>query len=90
MTLKAISINVLIAFFNWLLCEQKVGAASTLQTYWNVFCLFRKKETGCLEIDPLIKTQMHGVRHNTLSTIYPHANWYLGQTTVGPKVWLES
>ena len=58
MTLKDISINIL---YVWL------SVASTLQTYWNVFYLVRKKETGCLEIDPLIKSQMHGVRepHST-------------------------
>ena len=67
MALKGISINVLFVFFDWLLSVRKdrLGAASTLQTYWNVFCLVRKKETGCLEIDPLIKSQMHGVRGST-------------------------
>ena len=69
MTLKEISINILYVFFDWLLSIRKdrLSAASTLQTYWNVFCLVQKKETGYLEIDPLIKSQMHGVRepHST-------------------------
>ncbi len=61
-----ISINVLYVFFDWLLSSRKdtMGAASTLQTYWNVFCLVRKKETGSLEIDPPVKSQMHGVREH--------------------------
>lgn len=46
-----------------------VGAASTLQTYWNVFCLVRKKETGCQEIDPLVKSQMQGVRERLLTYV---------------------
>ena len=60
---KGISINVLYVFFDWLLTNRKgtLGAASTLQTYWNVFCLMRKKETGYQMIDPLVKSQMHGV-----------------------------
>ena len=45
-----------------------MGAASTLQTYWNVFCLVRKKETGSLEIDPLVKSQMHGVSEHLLTS----------------------
>ncbi|KAL8626100.1 hypothetical protein Q9189_008220 [Teloschistes chrysophthalmus] len=63
-TLEGISINVLYAFFDWLLRERKgsLGAASSLQTYWNALCLVRKQETGCHQIDPLIKSQMHGVR----------------------------
>ena len=62
-TLKGISINVLYAFFDWLLRERKdrLGAASSLQTYWNALCLVRKQETGYHQIDPLIKSQMHGV-----------------------------
>ncbi len=62
-TLEDISINVLYAFFDWLLRERKdsLGAASSLQTYWNAFCLVRKQETGRHQIDPLIKSQMHGV-----------------------------
>jgi len=47
-----------------------VGAASTLQTYWNVFCLVRKKETGYLEIDPLVKSQMHGVGEHLLTSAF--------------------
>ena len=69
-TLRGISINVLYVFFDWLLSVRKdtLGAASTLQTYWNVFCLVRKKETGCQIIDPLVKSQMHGVcqRYNIM------------------------
>ncbi len=67
-TFEAITINVLYAFFDWLLTERKdsIGAASTLQTYWNVLCLVRKKETGCYQIDPLIKSQMHGVYQSLL------------------------
>jgi len=63
-TIKEVSINVLYVFFDWLLLVRKdtLGAASTLQTYWNVFCLVRKKVTGCQEIDPLVKSQMQGVR----------------------------
>ncbi|KAI4213155.1 MAG: hypothetical protein L6R36_009463 [Xanthoria steineri] len=49
-TLEGISINVLL------------GTASSLQIYWNALCLVRKQETGCHQIDPLIKSQMHGVR----------------------------
>jgi len=62
-TLEGISINVLYAFFDWLLRERKnsLGAASSLQTYWNALCLVRKQETGCHLLDPLIKSQMHGV-----------------------------
>ncbi|KAL9027313.1 MAG: hypothetical protein Q9196_004144 [Gyalolechia fulgens] len=62
--LEGISINVLYAFFDWLLRERKgsLGAASSLQIYWNASCLVRKQETGCYQIDPLIKSQMHGVR----------------------------
>lgn len=62
-TLKTISVNVLYVFFDWLIEKRKdtLGAASTLQTYWNVFCLVRKKETGYHMLDPLIKSQMHGV-----------------------------
>ena len=61
-TLKSISINVLYAFFDWLLRERKnsLGASSSLQTYWNALCLVRKQETGYHQIDPLIKSQMHG------------------------------
>ena len=42
-TLEGISINVLYAFFDWLLRERKdsLGAASSLQTYWNALCLVR-------------------------------------------------
>ena len=67
-TLKKNSINVLYVFFDWLFTVRKdtLGAASSLQTYWNVCCLVRKKETGCLEIDPLINSQMHGVREAPL------------------------
>ncbi|OQN95439.1 hypothetical protein B0A48_18547 [Cryoendolithus antarcticus] len=36
--------------------------ASTLQTYWNTLCLVRRKETGLFAIDPMIKSQMHGIR----------------------------
>lgn len=70
-TLQKISINVLYAFFDWLLSVRKdrVGAVSTLQTYWNAFCLVRKKETGYQAIDPLIKSQMHGVRSKPLTSI---------------------
>ena len=55
MTLNEISINILYVFFDWLLSIRKdrLSTASILQTL--------KKETGCLEIDPLIKSQMHGV-----------------------------
>lgn len=62
-TLEGISINVLYAFFDWLLRERNgsLGAASSLQTYWNALYLVRKQETGCYQIDPLIKSQMHGV-----------------------------
>ena len=62
-TLEGISINVLYAFFDWLLTERKdsIGAASSLQTYWNALCLMRKQETGCHQLNPLIKSQMHGV-----------------------------
>ena len=43
-TLEGISINVLYAFFDWLLRERKgsLGAASSLQTYWNALYLVRK------------------------------------------------
>ena len=63
MNLKRISINILFVFFDWLFSVQKdrQSAASTLQTYWNVFCLVRKKETDRPEIDPLIKSQIHGI-----------------------------
>ena len=62
-TLEGISINVLYAFFDWLLRERKdsLGAASSLQKYWNAFCLLRNQEPGRHQIDPLIKSQMHGV-----------------------------
>ncbi|KAL8800746.1 MAG: hypothetical protein Q9182_004951 [Xanthomendoza sp. 2 TL-2023] len=63
-TLNGISINVLYAFFDWLLRERKgsLGAASSLQIYWNALCLVRKQETGSHQIDPLIKSQMYRVR----------------------------
>lgn len=62
-TLEGISIKVLYTFFSWLLGERKgsIGAASSLQTYWNAWCLVRKQETGGHQLDPLIKTQMRGV-----------------------------
>lgn len=65
-TLEGILIKVLYTFFDWLLRERKdsLGAASSLQTYWNAFCLLRKQETGRHQIDPLIKSQMHGVYHS--------------------------
>ena len=61
--LIGISINVLYAFFDWLLGERKdrPDAARSLQTYWNALCLVRKQETGCHQINPLIKSQMYGV-----------------------------
>ena len=67
-TLQGISINILYAFFDWLLMERKdsLGAASSLQTYWNALCLVRKQVTGCHQIDPLIKSQMHGVYQSSL------------------------
>ena len=63
MALKGIFINILFVFFNWLLFIQKdqLSAVSSLQIYWNVFCLMQKKETDCLKIDSLIKSQMHTV-----------------------------
>ena len=62
-TLESMSINVLYAFFDWLLRERKdsLGAASSLQTYWNAFCLLRRQETGRYQIDPLIKSQIYRV-----------------------------
>ena len=70
-TLKQISINVLYVFFDWLLSVRRdsVSAADTLQTYWNVFCLVRKKETGCQDIDSLLKSQMQGVREHLLTCV---------------------
>lgn len=70
-TIKEVSINVLYVFFDWLLLVRKdtLSAASTLQTYWNVFCLVRKKITGFQEIDPLIKSQMQEVRKILLISI---------------------
>ena len=89
-TLKGISIYVLFVFFDWLLSVRKdrLGAASTLQTYWNVFCLVRKKETGYLEINPLIKSQIHGVWE-------PHSALLLGwrllyPTTTGSEAWVKN
>lgn len=57
-TLEGISINVLYAFWDWLLTERKasIGAASSLQTYWNAWCLVRKQESGGYQLDPLIKS----------------------------------
>lgn len=68
LTLKSFTINVIYTFFHWLLTIRKgsISAASSLQTYWNVFCLIRKKETGCHQIDSLIKSQMHGVYQSLL------------------------
>lgn len=62
-TFRGITVNVLYAFFDWLLTkrEDSIGAASSLQTYWNAWCLVRRQETGCFQVDPLIKNQMHGV-----------------------------
>lgn len=62
-TFKGISINVLYVFIDWLLKKPKdrFGAASSLQTYWNALCLVRKQETGCHQIAPFIKNQMHGI-----------------------------
>ena len=62
-TLKPIPINVLHDFLHWMLRERSetLRTASLLRTNWNRFCLVRKREIGCHEIDPLIKSQMHGV-----------------------------
>ena len=60
--------------------KDRLGAARTLQTYWNVFCLVRKKETGCLEIEPLIKSQMHRV---PASTPFEKAFYHLTRSCSG-------
>lgn len=62
-TLRQIPIQVLHNFFHWMLQSRSdtLRAASSLQTYWNTFCLVRRKETGLHHIDPLTKSQMHGV-----------------------------
>lgn len=62
-TLKAMPIKVLDNFFHYVLHVRRASVrhASTLQTYWNVFTLMRRKETGIVDINPLVKTQMHGV-----------------------------
>lgn len=51
-------IKVLDNFFHYVLYSRRgsVCHVSTLQTYWNVFTLMRRKETGILAIDPLVKT----------------------------------
>lgn len=69
LTLNTISINILYVFFDRLLKIRKdrIGEVGTLQPFWNVFCQVQKKETGCLQIDPLIKGQMHEVRSNSFS-----------------------
>ena len=62
-TLKAMPIKVLDNFFHYVLHTRRASVrhASTLQTYWNVFTLMRRRETGIVDITPLVKTQMHGV-----------------------------
>lgn len=52
MTLKGITISVLFVFFDWLLSVRKdrLGAA--------------EERDGCLAIDPLMNSQMHGVRES--------------------------
>ena len=62
--LQEIPIRGLYNFFHWLLTVRRESfrAASSLQTYWNVFSLIRKKETGLVFIDPTIKAQMTAVR----------------------------
>lgn len=62
-TLRRMPISVVHSFFHWLLQERSetLRSAGTLQTYWNTFCIVRKNETGCVTIDPLIKSQMCGV-----------------------------
>ncbi|KAL8626093.1 hypothetical protein Q9189_008226 [Teloschistes chrysophthalmus] len=63
-TLRGISINILYAFFDWLLRERKnsLGAASSLQTYWNALCLVRKQETRLSPDGSADQEPMHGVR----------------------------
>ncbi|KAF2158757.1 hypothetical protein M409DRAFT_30718 [Zasmidium cellare ATCC 36951] len=63
-TLKTMPIQVLDNFFHWLLHRRResLRSASSLQTYWNVFTLMRRSETGIIDVPLLIKSQMHGVR----------------------------
>ncbi|MCJ1275146.1 hypothetical protein MMC21_002946 [Puttea exsequens] len=51
-TLEGISINVLYAFFHWLLRERKdsLGAANSLKTYWNDLCLVRQRLANAHDI----------------------------------------
>ncbi|KAI9888214.1 MAG: hypothetical protein M1814_001087 [Vezdaea aestivalis] len=63
-TLKDLPISVVYYFFHWVLQlrRTRINTVGTLQTYWNVLGNVRKQMTGCHIIDPLIKSQMHGVR----------------------------
>ncbi|KAI9893013.1 MAG: hypothetical protein M1814_000897 [Vezdaea aestivalis] len=63
-TIKRMSIAVLYNFFHWLLevRRTRIKSTTTLQTYWNVFVIVRKKLTGYPSIEPLVKSQMTGVR----------------------------
>lgn len=69
--LREIPLRSLHNFFHWLLTARRksIREASSLQTYWNVFGLIRKKETGLVFIDPTIKAQMTAVRKS--STLAP-------------------
>lgn len=89
-TLNAISINILYAFFDRLLkiWKDQIGGVGTLQTYWNVFCQVQKKVTGCMQIDPLIKSQMHGVRGSSFF-LWDCSWWDPGPTTTRHQPWVK-
>ncbi|CAF9942110.1 MAG: hypothetical protein HETSPECPRED_005169 [Heterodermia speciosa] len=86
-TLKNISINVLYAFFDWLLRERKnsLGATSSLQTYWNALCLVRQRlaDAHSLRKDKKKKPVLHAedefellkTLYTSTETIYPHERY---------------
>ncbi len=93
-TLKLIPIKVLHNFLHWILQERSetLRTASSLQTYWNTFCLVRKKETGYHLTDPLVKSQMHGVRrrdHGETSGPVLDAKSSVGAAASSPGVPIE-
>jgi len=62
--LRTIPIKVLDSFFHWVLHTRResLRSASSLQTYWNVFTLMRRSETGIIDVPLLIKAQMCAIR----------------------------
>jgi hypothetical protein len=50
-------------FLDWLVEESRggIGAAGSVQTYWNTLCTVRKVETGHITIDAHMKYRMTNV-----------------------------